>query len=419
MRLPPLLASLTVALIMAAQTSFAAIQIVATVNGQPITNYDLEQRATFIQRATNIEVTDENRQRLFDDALQMLIDDALKIQAAVALRPDIEAFALPKAKELIDQAFGSEDKSGAQVLRSRQIDPMTVQNKYLADLLWSDFLRSEYVDKFESIEGKIDTEIERLIANASQPQLRLSEIVLSPGPTRSYKQTLELAGKMVAAIRTGADFAAIAEQYSAAGTRQQGGRIGWVVTNRLPPNFRAILNETNNGAVTDPIELDGAVYIFKREGNRDKGLADESQSRVWLARAILPVSSDASNPDRLEAAAKIERETAPIDNCEDLVALHDSYKSEAVARLNEMIFADLAPQMQRLVTELQDGVSSEPLAFAEGVAVFMVCKREKPKIELPSREEIESAQMDKLFGSVSERHLIRLRRSAVIDIRNG
>lgn len=417
MRFTSILASLMVALLMTAQTASAAIQIVATVNGAPITNYDLEQRAVFIQRATNIEVTDDNRQRLLDDALQMLIDDTLKIQTAVALRPDIEGFALPKAKELIDDTFGSDEKSGAQVLRSRQIDPMTVQNKYLADLLWSDFLRVEYADKFEAIEGKIDTEIERLIANASQPQLRLSEIVLSPGPTRSYKQTLELAGKMVDAIRTGADFAAIAEQYSAAGTRQQGGRIGWVVTNRLPEDFRAILLDTKNGATTDPIELDGAVYIFKREGNREKGLADESQSRVWLARAILPVSGDASNPDRLEAAAKIERETADIGNCDDLVALHDSYQSNAVARLNEMIFADLAPQMQRLVTELTDGVSSEPLAFAEGVAVFMVCKREKPKIELPSRAEIEGAQMDKLFGTISERHLIRLRRGAVIDIR--
>ena len=418
MRMLSTFTGIVIALLMFVQTSMAAIEIVATVNSQPITNYDLEQRATFIQRATNIEVTDDNRQRLFDDALQMLIDDTLKVQAAEALRSDIKGLALPRAKELVDEAFGTAEKSGSQILRSRQIDPLTVQSKYLADLVWSDFLRTEYAEKFEGIEEKIDVEIERLIANASQPQLRLSEIVLSPGPTRSYKQTLELANKMVPAIRKGADFAAIAEQYSAAGTRQQGGRIGWVVTNRLPADFREVLEKMQNGAITDPIELDGAIYIFKREGNREKGLADESQARIWLARAILPLASDASNPDRLEAAAKIERDSKNLDNCDDIVALHDSYQSNAVARLNEMIFADLAPQMQRLVTELDDNMSSEPLAFAEGVAVFMVCRREKPKIELPTRDEIESAQIDKLFGTISERHLIRLRRTAVIDIRN-
>ena len=417
MRIPSILITLVTGLFLSIGISHAAVNIVATVNGEPITNYDLTQRAKFIQLATNLEASEENQQRLLDDAIQMLIDDKLKIQAAKSLRTDIESVALPMAKELIDNSYGKDGMSGSKMLRTRGLDPATVQSKYLADLAWSDYLRTKYQDKFGAIEGKIDDELDRLVANASQPQLRLSEIVLSPSPTRSYKQTLDLAGQMVDAIRKGADFAAVAEQYSAAGTGQKGGRIGWVVTNRLPTEFRDILTVTKNGAITNPIELDGAVYIFKREGNREKGLADASQARFWLARAILGVPADATNPDRLEAAARIERDSKALDNCEDLVALHNTYGTGTVSELNEMLFADLAPQMQNLVSSLENGVASEPLAFAEGVAVFMVCKREAPKIDLPSREEVQRFLMDKLFGSISERNLIRLRRSAVIDIR--
>ena len=178
------------------------------------------------------------------------------------------------------------------------------------------------------------------------------------------------------------------------------------------------LNATANGETTDPIELDGAIYIFKKDGERKMGLADESPSRIWLARALLPLPTDATNADRLEAGARIERDTAAIHSCDKLVELNASYGSNAEARLNEMVLADLAPQMQKLVSSLEDNQASEPIAFSEGIAIMMVCRRDKPELNLPSREEIRRLQFNRLFGDLSERHLVRLRRSALIDMRN-
>ena len=60
---------------------------------------------------------------------------------------------------------------------------------------------------------------------------------------------------------------------------------------------------------------------------------------------------------------------------------------------------------------------SAPLSFSEGVAVFMLCKREKAKINLPSREDVERAIVEKSFGSLGERYLIRLRQAATIEHR--
>ena len=101
-----------------------------------------------------------------------------------------------------------------------------------------------------------------------------------------------------------------------------------------------------------------------------------------------------------------------------LEELNASYGSTAVARLNEMVLGDLAPQMQKLLNTLGDNQASEPIAFAEGIATMMICRREKPELNLPSREEVRRVQYDRLFGDLSERHLVRLRRSAVIDMRN-
>ena len=45
----------------------------------------------------------------------------------------------------------------------------------------------------------------------------------------------------------------------------------------------------------------------------------------------------------------------------------------------------------------------------------MLCRTELPVIELPPREEIEQTLLNNIYGSLSERQLVRLRRTAVIE----
>ena len=411
--------ALLLSVLLAQTTANAGVTIIATVNGKPITNYDVEQRSLFLGYATNIEITDQNRDRLYEDSLQLIIEDKLRLQAAQDLLPDIEAVVLPQARDFINQNFGNDTTSGNRVLTNDGIDPLTVQQKYTSDLAWSNFISAKFADKFQNIEERVDEEIERMRQNASKPQIKLAEIVLTPSPTRNLEQTRALAGEMVAAIRKGASFTEIARQYSVSGSSGRGGDVGWAMSEKLPKSFRDALQSIENGDVTEPVLLDGAIYILRKSGERKDGIVDASQSRVWLARAILPLAADASDADRLEAGARIERDTESITTCDGLDTLNATYKSGAVSRLNDMLVGDLAPQMQKLVASLEIGVPSEPLSFADGIASMMVCELLEPQLQLPPREEIRQALIDKIFGSLGERQLQRLRRTAVIERRDG
>jgi len=417
--LKSILTALTALLIFSALPATAQISISATVNGKPITNYDIEQRALFLGYATNIEITDQNRDRIFEDALQLIIDDELRLEAARSLLNDVEASVLPQVREFINKTFGTDSLSGNRALQQAGIDPMTVQQKYVSDVAWSNFISTRFSDKFSNIESRIDDELERISKNAAKPQLKLAEIVLSPSPVRSLEQTRDLAGEMVAAIRKGASFTEIARQYSVSGSASRGGDVGWAMTEKLPKPFRDALQGLENGQVTEPLLLDGAVYILRRNGERKDGLVDGSASRVWLARAILPVAATASDADRLEAGAKVERDTENLQGCDALAELNATYGSTVVSKLDDMLISDLTPQMQKLIASLTPGEPSAPLGFAEGIASMMVCKIEAPQIALPSRDDIRQVLLDKTFGSLSERQLLRLRRTAVIERRDS
>ena len=399
------------------QPSFAAIEIVAKVNGQPITNYDLAQRVNFLAAVTNIKLNESNRQRIETDALQMLIDEKLKLAAAQEIDPNIASRSLAMARDLIDSSFQQNDKNGFEVLRELKLDTASIQQKFVTDLAWASFIQAKFSNKLGDVNAKIDAELERMHEDATKPQIRVSELVLAPEPSRPLQDTLRLANEIVLAVTQGANFNAIAQQYSVAGSAQNGGRLGWLSTSQLPQNISDALAKIDVGAVTPPIQQDGAILLFQKNGERKNGQADPSQDRIWLTRALLPLAAAAANADRLEAAARLERDTADISNCPDLLKLHDSYGSRMQGRIDDIIVGSLAPQMLTLVNELQPGVASAPLSFSEGIAVFMLCKREKAKIDLPSRADVERAIVEKLFGSLGERYLLRLRRAASIERR--
>ena len=399
------------------QPSFAAIEIVAKVNGQPITNYDLAQRVNFLAAVTNIKLNESNRQRIETDALQMLIDEKLKLAAAQEIDPNIASRSLAMARDLIDSSFQQNDKNGFEVLRELKLDTASIQQKFVTDLAWASFIQAKFSNKLGDVDAKIDAELARMLEDATKPQIRVSELVLVPEPSRPLQDTLRLANEIVSAVTQGANFNAIAQQYSVAGSAQNGGRLGWLSTSQLPQNISDALAKIDVGAVTPPIQQDGAILLFQKNGERKNGQADPSQDRIWLTRALLPLAAAAANADRLEAAARLERDTAGISNCPDLLKLHDSYGSRMQGRLDNIIVGSLAPQMLTLVNELQPGIASAPLSFSEGIAVFMLCKREKAKIDLPSRADVERAIVEKLFGSLGERYLLRLRRAASIERR--
>ena len=155
---------------------------------------------------------------------------------------------------------------------------------------------------------------------------------------------------------------------------------------------------TKIGAVSTPLQRDGMIILIRNEGSRQDGVADPSQDIITLARAVYPLSKDASNADKLEAAAKLERDTASINSCDGLVALNQDYGSGIQGLIKNISLGSFNRPLQALVNELKASVPSKPLSFTEGISVFMLCDRISPKITLPSRDELLRVEFDKILG---------------------
>ena len=412
---------LTIWLLLGAFFSGANAQTVVVkslVNGEPITSLDLEERLKFLSFTTGREITGLNRLQFERDALQILVDEKLKTQAARQIDPSILSSARTNARQLVDNTYGRDGQTASQRLKSNDVSFQVALDKATSDLAWVSVLQKTFPRQFQSIEKLVVDEQERLKNSLSEPQVRLLEIVLLPSADRPLNQTLDLANQIVEAVQNGTDFRGIAQQYSVSSSAQKGGDIGWAQMQRLPVPFIQPLEAAEIGAVLNPIVVDGIVYILSKQGFRPDGLLDNSRSKITAARAVLPVSDPTSTEIIEKTGSEILQKTKDITTCDDMRLLNDNLGSGAISDLKDLTLGDLAPQLASLIAPLEVGDKTEPILFAEGFSVIMLCDKSAPEVSLPSLEELERVELDKLFSVLSSRYLIRLRRSAVIEKRN-
>ena len=87
--------------------------------------------------------------------------------------------------------------------------------------------------------------------------------------------------------------------------------------------------------------------------------------------------------------------------------------------LENLTIGSLIPQLQKVILDLDVGEKTTPLAFSEGMVVFMLCDKKAPELDLPDLKEIEQAELEKLVSTLSGRFLLRLQRQASIIYRDN
>lgn len=393
-----------------------SIEVIATVDGVPITSHDLNERRNMLIKTTGIQITSDNQAQIDRDVLQMLIDDQIKIATGEQFLGSQMQAVEDNADILVNQTFSQNGENPDAVLQELNIPRDVIKRKFKADILWASIINGRFDGQFSNARSEAEKERQQLEQNIAEPHINLDEIVLLPEPGRNYAATINLANQMVKAIRQGADFGRIAQQYSVSGSANIGGNIGWVLVKTLDPELADIIMPMQPGDITDPIDRDGAILIYRLSGKRQNGLADPMETRISITRLLYPLATT-DDADRLEAAAKIKRETADISTCSDLQALHQSYGSGMPFDLGILPLYSLAPELRDLVAPLDTGMISEVVSYKEGMAAFMICEKQAPKLDLPDLDSLELNVKNRYFSVLSARYLNQLRRRAVIDIR--
>ncbi|GBD41313.1 Chaperone SurA [bacterium HR39] len=259
---------------------------------------------------------------------------------------------------------------------------------------------------------QIEREMERLRERSGEEVL-LGEVLLPVDSPAEEARVLQQARELVAALREGADFRALASQVSASPSARDGGEVGWLRVEDLVPALQSIVRALEPGQVSDPVRTPEGFRIFT-VFERRQATADPAADVVEIAQIVFPLRPD-PDPREVEGALRRARAVLPrLASCSAVQAVATELRAPASGRLGWVRLSDLPPDFRAAVERLRPGEASQPLRGPIGIHVLYLCARGGEEgLRALARLEIVRRELERLAA----RYLRDLRRSAYIDVR--
>lgn len=122
----------------------------------------------------------------------------------------------------------------------------------------------------------------------SQNQERqIADIFIAVNDKRDAAQAASLATQLHAKLEAGANFADLAKKHSDdALSSSQGGNLGWLMQQALPPSLGKVAFALQKGAVSEPVKADRGYHIVKVEGIKSQGIPSLKEMRADIVKDI-------------------------------------------------------------------------------------------------------------------------------------
>jgi peptidyl-prolyl cis-trans isomerase SurA len=251
-------------------------KILATVDGEPITLYQLKQYSDRNLRTRQGPVLDQSQ------TLEALITDKVIEKEAsdkgiIVRDEDIDRYidGIKERNHLTDEQLQQ-----ALTAQGLSMDSYRIQVR-------EDIQKAQLINR--EIRGKVNVtpeEVERyykahLTEYSTPERMQVAHILfhLDPNPTPDQVVAMTAKAEEVRGrITKGADFAEMAKQYSDDPSGKDGGDLGWFKHGEMLDEIEKVADKLKIGEVSEPVRTKAGIHLIKLEGR--EGASHENLSEL-------------------------------------------------------------------------------------------------------------------------------------------
>jgi peptidyl-prolyl cis-trans isomerase SurA len=394
----------------------SVVKATAIVNGDVITQTDIEQRLQLLAIANGGQIPAEERQRLAEQVLRNLIDETLEIQAAKTEKIDVKQSDIDKTVLRVAQNTKRTPDQLAAFLESNGSNIKSLRRQIEGEIAWQRLQRAKIESSVSVGDDEVKAVIDKMNASKGTEEYRVGEIFLSATPA-TEAQTLDNANKILVQLRNGASFAGYARQYSEASTAAVGGDLGWVRPEQLPTPLATALRDMPAGAISNPIPVPGGFSIIAVQDTRKILTPDPRDAILSLKQVSISFPKGTSREAAEPIVGRFAEAAKSIGGCGGAEKIASEFHGEVVTS-DQVKMRDLPPALQRLMLPMQVGQATQPFgSLDEGVRVLVICGRDEVDQTAPTYDDVYNQLNEERVNSRARRYLRDLRRDAVIEFR--
>jgi parvulin-like peptidyl-prolyl isomerase len=283
-------AAVVCGMLLAVPPAHAALvnKILATVDGEPITLYQLKKFGERSMRGQQMSAAMDQAQLLEALITDKIMEKEISDKGIIVRDEDIDHYidGIKERNKLTDDQL--QQALGAQAL---------TMDRYRAQVR-EEIQKAQLINR--EIRGKVNVspeEVQRYyeahIAEYSTPaRTQVAHILFRLDPDAPADKVAAATAKAQSVcdrIKKGADFAAMAKEFSEDPSGPNGGDLGWFKQGELLDDLEKVAAQLKTGAVSEPVRTKVGVHILKveaREGESHQkldDLADQIKEQLYNA----------------------------------------------------------------------------------------------------------------------------------------
>ncbi len=400
-----------------------ATRIVAVVNGDVITNHDIDNRTRLFALSTGLPLSPEVLDHLKPQILRQLVDEHLRVQEAQRRKIIIQDQQIADAMRDIEKRNNMQNGALRQKLALDGVSQRTLIDQIRAQLAWSQVLRDAMTEKGAISDAEVAEQQKLQSQLAGQPEYRLGEIFIPVDDPANDADAQRFAETVIAELHQGAAFAMVAAQFSQTQNALEGGEVGWVQSNQLDPAVASLVTQMPVGAISNPVKVPGGFTIVTLQGKRQSGR--DVGTVVTVRQAFVPFTTP------LDPQAPTDQQRQALAKAHEIVnTVHGCDQMEQFAKANKLDSRPLdpgeirvdgvnPPAFRQILSTIVIGKPTEPLVSRDGIAVLVVCTREEKDTATVSAQDVQRRLLGERLEMLSRQTMRDLHRQATIDYRGG
>ncbi len=395
------------------QSASPAHTIVQIVNDEPISTYDIEARMRLVITTAGQAVSAEALGRIRHQVIETLIDERVQLQEAKRLGIKVEDAEIQNAVATIEKTNRMEPGGLLSKLTQAGVDVGTLVGQIRATLAWRKVVGSRANKATAVTEADIDQYLKDLKQKGGSEYL-LAEIFVAAPRARDLPIARATADDLVQQLRKGAQFSALASQFSQAPTAGVGGDMGWVEGDQLDPRLAAALNGLPVGQIAPPIELDDGIVILALRDRRVFVEGGQKETLYDIRRLYVPFDPKAATPVKLAVLQKVKDADAQVKTCDDIAPVAEKLGAQS-NNMGEMRLNGLPAPLRPYIEPLNAGEKTKVLPLVDGVMLMMVCNKRVQAEGLPDRNQVRQTLTNRRIDAEARQLLRSLRQNAMIE----
>ncbi len=247
--------------------SFSKVEIIASINNNIITNYDLKKEANYL-RILNPKMNELDNNTTIKIAKESLIKEIIKkeeLKKLIDLNEE-NTFANQYFNDVLSKlGYKDEIEFNEDLLKYGSYTLEEVKFKSKIEIYWNDLIYNKYINKISINKKKLEQQIEQRDINDKE-EVFLSEIVLkSEKNEENFQQLIEKIKISISEI----GFSNTASVYSISESSKFGGKIGWFEKKNLSKKIYEKIKNLKVNEFSEIIKINNNLLILKIDEIRD------------------------------------------------------------------------------------------------------------------------------------------------------